>query len=48
VVLVLGLKQHWAQAQAPIILGSGIWNWERPGLETLLANGKMELRLLPA
>lgn len=25
VVLVLELKQHWAQAQAPIILSSGIW-----------------------
>lgn len=43
VVLVLELKQHWAQAPAPIILGSGIWSWERPGLEEFLANGKMEL-----
>lgn len=47
VVLVLGLKQHWAQAPDPIILGSGIWTWERPGLEEFLANGKIELQATP-
>lgn len=33
VVLVLELKQHWAQAQDPIILSSGIWELreDRPG-----------------
>ena len=46
-VLVLGLKQHWAQAPDPIILGSGIWRWERPGLEEFLANGKIELQATP-
>lgn len=40
VVLVLGLKQHWARASDTIILGSGIWSWERPGLEGFSANGK--------
>ena len=48
VVLVLGLKQHWPQAPAPIILGSGIWSRERPGLEEFLANGKTNRGLLPA
>lgn len=47
VVLVLELKQHWAQAPAPIILGSGIRSWERPGLDEFLANGKMELWATP-
>lgn len=37
VVLVLELKQYWALAQAPIILCSGIWSWERPGLEVFLS-----------
>ena len=47
VVLVWGLKQHWTQAPAPIILGSGTWSWERPGLEEFLANGKMEAWATP-
>lgn len=33
VVLVLELKQHWAPAQAPIILSSGIWELEEASLE---------------
>lgn len=44
VVLVLELKQHWAQAQVPYYPEQ--WNvgaWRGQAWERLLANGKMEL-----